>query len=327
MTPARKVATLFLFFGPELSSEILKQMPRASAQKVLNILANLGNVTDEEVESVVREFLPLLKSEKRSASYDKEASQRILDMARKNLKSDTLIRFSEDDAVIETIKEDLQVIRTDVLVNWLSGERPSTIAVVLSLMEPEAGAAAFKRLPNALLPDICVAISELKKAEFTALEALSEELERLRELSSSSSHTLGGKKVLTNMLQNMPAEFRNKLLSDLSEKEAALAEELKSELVTIERLATMTPGDLAKVCAKLSDKELAFVARHELKKIQDVLLAAVSQSRRQCIQDEMDLIKSMKRADLDAARARFIEIANALRLEGKVTYPWEDTLV
>lgn len=328
MTPTHKVATLFLLLGPELASEILKQMPRENASRILQALANPNiKVSDTEVDSVVKEFLPLLKGSKSHFAYDRDAAARILDMAKRSLKDEASWPVGQDDGIIDSIRDDLKFIRTDVLLPWLSQERPSTISVVLSLMEPEAGAAVFKRLPTSQHNDICLAIVELKKSDTLALEALSEELQTLRKQSSSASQTLGGKKVLSNLMQNLAPEFRNKLLDGLAEREPELAQELATELVTIARLSTLLPNDLAKLCAKLNDKELAMISKHEDATVSANILSGVSKSRQALIADEVSALQALRKTDLDTARSKMVALANQMKAEGKLIFPWEETLV
>lgn len=326
MNPNQKVATLFVFLGPELTAELFKQMPPDAARRVLTALSGTAQVSEDDVQKVISEFLPLLKNPKQT-SYDKNAANKILDAARAAVGDKSWFPQDEHEAVVEAIQSELAAIADDSLSAWLAAERPPTIALTLSLMAPSSGAAMLKKLPASMHVDVCMQIANLKQAETNALDALLEELKELRKKTSASGKSIGGKKVLTAMLQSAGADLRSQLLSKLEDSSPELAASLKKDMMTIERLATLSVADLGRLCSLVNDKELSYICKNESAETTQKLQAALSINRKKTIQDEIACLPAIKKTDLDLMREKFIAAANKLHEDGKIIFPWEDEMV
>lgn len=326
MNPSRKIATLLMFLGPEISGELLKLLPKESARKLLEALANTGKVSDEDVMSVIQEFLPLLKSNTRTTFVSPDAGRKVLEAAKKSLADDSLFSESEEDSVLQEIHDLLESLRTEDLASWLIKERSQTIAAVLCIMEPEAGAKVFKKLPTDLQTDVALAIANMLKMDLKALEALRDELADLRKR-AGSTRTLGGQKILADMLQNVNTAFRDSLLEKLEEQNPTLVESLKKDLLTLKRLADLAPQDLAKICASFSDKDLAIALKIEEESVRNKILSGVSSSRKTCILEEITCLGPTKKSDVEAVTKKIVMRAEQLHGEGKISFPWEDQLV
>lgn len=326
MNPNQKVATLFLFLGPQLTSELIKLMPPDAARRVLTALSGTAQVGEDDVQKVISEFLPLLKNASKT-SFDQNAAHKILEAARGAVGNASWFPQDEHEAVVEAIQDELSAIADESLSAWLANERPPTIALALSLMAPQSGSAMLKKLPSGMHVDVCIQIANLKQAETAALDALLEVLKELRKKTSASGKSISGKKVLSAMLQSAGADLRSQLLSKLEDSSPELAAMLKKDMMTIERLATLSVSDLGRLCALVSDKELSYICKNESDETAQKLQAALSSNRKKTIQDEIACVQAIKKTDLEIMREKFIAAANKLHQDGKIIFPWEDEMV
>lgn len=327
MNSSKKVASLFLLFGAELSAEILKLMPKESAQKILGALANLNEVSEKELSDIVEEFLPLLRKPKNFSGMGSAEGKSILEAAKKALSISEEFFASEEDIFIEQIREHLTALPNDVLRTWLDRERPQTVAVVLSLMDSETAARTLSQLQDNQRADICLAIAALRRVDKSALSALAEELGALRKASYQSGKSVGGKKILSKLFQNLDSENRDKLLEALAERNTDLAKELKQASLTLDQLSSLLPSHLAILCSKFSDRDLSLVLKTEGEDLRSKFYSSMSKNRAALLQEELSSLGPVKKSDVEAAKQKFIAQAENLRAENKIVFPWEEKLV
>lgn len=325
MKPQNKIAILFNLFGENLATEILKQLDKGQAHRVLSAMSQLTSASEEDVEQVCKELLEILKKGPTSHSHQNKSAG-ILAAASKVLNDDSWLKDSETGVLVAEIKEVLEQLDARVLGGWLTKERPSTIASVLSLAEPKLAASTFKFLEASLHTEICLSISKLSQVDEPGLRIIHSEIVKLQRQSARTTQ-VGGREQLAKLLQSMQTGDREALLVKLEEKDLGLTEEIRRSLLSVGQLAQLLPADLAKLCAKLSDKDLVILMYKEKEDVKLRFLAAVSKTRRENIECDIQNLSALRRSEYEKVFTQLLSVANELKAKGQIIFPWEEELV
>lgn len=213
------------------------------------------------------------------------------------------------------------------LVQWMREESLAVAATLFCLSAGPRRAALVDALPVDMRTELLRAVAQRTANTEQGLEDL---LEAAREKLGREDLRAGqaaGKERLGLAFPGLPSDLRQRLLDGLRERAPELAGFLAGKLVSVERIASLLPADLARVCAGLADRDLILALRTEPEAVRAIFLRAVSRTRAEELRRALELGRPEKRADVDAAVRKVASVAENLRESGSILFPWEDDIV
>jgi len=155
MTGAQKAAVFLLTAGEEYSSEIFKKMSEDEIKKVASAMAEIDGIPPTIVSTVMQEFLAHFK-DKRIIVQGNTFIRNVIDKGLDEERAKSIYREIEDLPFIWTRNVDVAA-----LTDYLKGEHPQTIAMIMAHMPPEVSAEVLMALPEEKKGDIAVRIAQL----------------------------------------------------------------------------------------------------------------------------------------------------------------------
>jgi flagellar motor switch protein FliG len=89
-------------------------------------------------------------------------------------------------------------------------------------------------------------------------------------------------------------------------------------MFTFEDLASLERAALQKIMREVEMRDLAVALKVASSNLQETLLACVSKRAAAAVKEEIDLLGSVKKCDVEAAQRRIIESVRRLESEGEV---------
>src|SRR5882672_459408 len=166
-----RAAILLLTLGESEAAEILKHMGAKDVQRLGRSMAELNNVSRDEVRSVLGEFTAAVDSQTSLGVGSNEFVRKVLISALGDEKAATLMdrislggqRKGLDALKWMDARQVAELVRT---------EHPQIIAIVLSYLEPEQGADVLSCLPANLRADLVMRVATLDGIQPSALAEL-----------------------------------------------------------------------------------------------------------------------------------------------------------
>jgi flagellar motor switch protein FliG len=142
----------------------------------------------------------------------------------------------------------LQETEAEKLVRVLGGERPQTIALVLSHLSPVRAGAVLARLPENVQVDVIHRLVELEETEPEILREVEETLRsRLSQPVEMQRRRVAGLQAVAGILQATDGRVGMQILDNLANCDRALAEKLGPRSLTFNDLADLDEHVLAAV--------------------------------------------------------------------------------
>jgi flagellar motor switch protein FliG len=328
LSDIEKVAVALVAMGEKDAGRIVAGLPRDLARKVLQAVSRLGTISSEDAQEALRQVTRLVLDVKPGAGLDVEKRRRVVAAAAAHLGEADLSEAFGDEALLADIRAAVADLAPRALATWLSAQRPQVGACVVALSEPACAARVLPLMPHELRTDIALAVATLGSVERATLEDLLVELRALRQNEfGGAARELGGTEKVIALVRALDQSHAEDLLGRMEEREPELAARVRAAMVTPERLAALSRSDLAKIAARVGDKELSLTIRHLPDDERRSWLAAVSSARASELQDLCAAPGRDRREDLEAARKRLVETAMRLEAEGGVVFPWKDEFV
>ncbi len=156
----QKAATLLIAVGPERAAKILKHFHNDKIELISTEIANTLTINPKHISMVYKEFLLLSKVHTAASSGGIAYAKELLDKAFGTQKADEFIRnLTAHTKPFNAIRK----VEPKQLVNFLSGEHPQTIALILSNLDPEQAATILNYLPQDIQSDIAWRIATMER--------------------------------------------------------------------------------------------------------------------------------------------------------------------
>jgi flagellar motor switch protein FliG len=171
----RRAAILVASIDEALAEQMLDGLPASEATKILAEVDRLGEIDPDEQRDVLDEF-------RRAGRREKEPAGNGVEFTYTAPQAMTIGEPTPAEATAPKVDEAALAAEAALIAELLSAEHPQTIAVALSRMEHERGAAVFACLAPALQEDVLSRLANLQITDESTVSELEIELQQRIEL-------------------------------------------------------------------------------------------------------------------------------------------------
>ena len=327
LTPTDKAAVLLLALGHDIAAEIMRELDPPELKRIVMALSKLGRLEQATVEGVLKEFQKLLNHPQRGGlSGGGETARRLLEAAEQARGEDLGIKLTDSSA---NLRNTLDGIETQKLVDHIQREHPQTIALILAHLDGKRSGEALKRLTPALQIEVIQRIATLDAVDPEMIAQLDESLRSSFDQSHISLvRSLGGTTQVAKMLASMDRSTAERYLNDLELKDPSLAEAVRAELFTFADLVRIDDAGMRILIAETPRKTLLLAMRQAPAAVRDKIFRNVSERARKTLEDDIEAQGKVQRHDVEQAQQAMAVRARQLEDEGKlIVHEGDDELV
>lgn len=226
----RKAAILITALDSASSDALLEQMPPALAQRVRDTIMDLEDISAQEQQKVLSEFLGRSGGKKAPAASQRVASSDVeLEISPQAEARTQKLAAAPIAAPAETAKpfDFLRKIAGRHIAQVLENELPQAIAAVISSLEPEHAAEVLEALPTGQSIEALARMANLSDMSPVVLHDLAEglkiQLEPHIQAQSIRKESLAG---IQRVLSALDGERRKSLLATMGRQNSPLVKQL-----------------------------------------------------------------------------------------------------
>jgi flagellar motor switch protein FliG len=273
------------------------------------------SLTDLEVSQICAEFVELCKSKGLTTGESVQAPVGVFAGVE-------LPRASRVNEICESIPD-------WILIDHLKNQLDSVVTAVLGSLDAVRAGTLFKAMPQERQSLLLLNLSHERVLEAGVLDELEADLEELRVRTSTGRYgqRVGGTQRVLALVQALEPEMRQRVLDEVSAREPQLAQHIEGGLLSVARIAGLLPAHLALLLAQLKDSEIGFFLRGEPQHVQAAYLASLSKRRREDVECLLAPEKKITQKQKAEACERLRACAQQMKGEGRIIFPWEESLV
>jgi len=325
----QKAAVFLITLGPEISSEIFKHLREDEIETLTFEIARIDKVEPDEKDKVLMEFQELMMAQQ-------FISQGGLDYARDVLEKALGSQKAID--IINRLTSSLQVRpfdfirRTDPahLLNFIQGEHPQTIALILAYLDPQKASLILKELPHEIQADVAKRVAIMDRTSPDVLREIERVLERkLSTLASEDYTSAGGIDAIVEVLNLVDRSTEKTIIEALEEEDPELAEEIKKKMFVFEDIVLLDDRAIQKVLREVDSQELAKALKAVDTEVQDKIYRNMSKRASALLKEDMEFMGPIRIRDVEEAQQKIVNIIRKLEDSGEIVVArsGEDELV
>ena len=315
----QRAAILLMSLGEQDAANLLKQLDAKEVQKLGIAMAELKEVSRDQMSSVLDTFIGVVDGKADIASGSQDYVRRVLTQAVGKQKTDLLLDRVSTGQTGQGI-EALKWMDAKSVAQIISGEHPQIAAIVLSHLEPDQAAGILPLLTNEMRTDVLMRIASLNEVPQSALTELDQLVEKqANAVPPVTLRRIGGARTVANILNSMEKDKSGEELGKIEQADGEMHGKIKDLLFIFDNLLDIDDRGIQAVLREVGSDVLAIALRGAEPEVQDKILRNMSKRAAEILKDDMEARGPVKLAEVEAAQKEIIVIVQRLAEEGTIS--------
>lgn len=318
LTQEQKAAAVIVSLGVDKASKLYKHLGQEDLERLTVEIARLGHIEAETTETVLDEFYKECLTQKVVTDGGIEYARTVLEKA-----------FGEETAntLLQKVSKSLKVMpfaflsktNSKNLFSILQHERPQTIALVLSYVEPTQAADVIVMLPDEMKLRVVTNIAKMDSASPEAIKLVEAEMQKKFSTILTTDFThVGGVDYIAEVMNNMDRSNEKSIFEDLNREDEELSAEIRKKMFVFEDILTMDARSIQRFLRDCDQKDLVLALKGTTAEVANVIFANVSSRMAENIKSDLEITVNVRLQDVEEAQQRIVQIIRTLEDRGEV---------
>jgi len=314
----QKAAILMISLGPEISSEVFKELKEEAVEQVALQIANLKRVSPAERDSVMEECYQLSMAEDYISQGGVDYAREVLEKALGDQNAIEIINRLQ--GALQMTPFDF-IKRTDPqqLLNFIQHEHPQTIALILAHLNAEHGATILSALPAEIQVDVAQRIAQMERATPDIIMEIEKVLERnIASVFTQEMSAAGGVRAVAEMLNRVDRSTEKAIMEKLEETNPDLADEIKRLMFVFDDILLIDDRSIQQILREVDQKDLILGLKGASEEVKTKILKNMSTRARALIIEEMEVMGPTRLKNTEEAQQKIVNTIRQLEEMGEI---------
>lgn len=314
----QKAAILLVALGPDVSATVFKHLNDEEIEELTLEIANMRAVEKEVKDMVLEEFYELCQAHDYINQGGIEYAREVLEKA---------VGKERAISILERLTATLQVRpfdairRTDPaqLMNFIQGEHPQTIAMIMAYLQPEQAAKVLSYLSPDVQADVSNRIALMDRTSPDIVKEVETVLERkMSAIVSNEYATAGGIQSIVNILNFADRGTEKNILDRLEEKDPELAEEIRKRMFVFEDIILLSDRAVQVVLRQVDTHDVALALKTASEDVTEKIFRNMSKRAAQMLKEDMEYMGPVRLREVEDAQQRIVNVIRQLEDSGEI---------
>ncbi len=325
-----KAAILLMTLGEETAALVLAKMNEREIQTLGNYMSALGDVDEEVMDSVKKEFYELIEMGGGGlgvggVDFLKSALLQAMDPAKATEILNNITTPGEEmGGGLETVRS----LEPKVISSFLISEHPQTAAIILAHLDPSIASLTIRELPEDHRVEIIHRLATLERVDPSVIRALDESLQAEFVASGSvSGNKLGGIEVAAAVMGSLDRTTETTILTSMDEMDPDLAQEIRNLRFTFEDILKIDDNGIQMIMKEINQEDLLVALKTATDDLKAKLFSNMSERAGLMLKEDLESLGPTKISDVEKAQKKIIAICKKLEEDGKLIIGGSDDMV
>src|ERR1700761_6356591 len=316
----QRAAILLMSLGEQEAANVLKQLDAKEVQKLGIAMAELREITREQMSSVLEKFIGVADARANVAGGSPDYVRRVLTQAVGKQKTDLLLERVSSGGGTGAGIEALKWMDAKSVAQIISSEHPQIAAIVLAHLEPEQSAGVLPLLTEEMRTEVLMRIATLNEVPQSALTELDQLVEKQANVAPPSPlRRIGGARTVAGILNAMERDKSGEELGKIEKADSEMHQQIKDLLFVFDNLLDVDDRGMHGPLREVGSDTLAIALRGAEPEVQEKILKNMSKRAAEILKDDMEARGPVKLTDVEAAQKEIIVIAQRMAEEGTIS--------
>ena len=310
----RRAAALLIALGPERAAEILRGLPEEDIGQLTWEIVGIGQLSAADREEILAHFYESATGRDFVSIGGLEYAQDMLEKAVGRERADEITSRLGKHAGSKPFTF-LQQVDTKDLVNFMTGEHPQAIALVLAYLPPDKASEILSALPDEQQAEISVRIAMMERTAPEVIQEV-EEAFRARLGTVFSPRTeitaAGGLDSVVDLLRKVDLATEKSILDGLEQADPETANEIRKRMFVFENITLLDDRSIQRVLREVDGKDLGLALKGALDEVKQRILANMSERAARMLEEDMAALGPVRLKQVEEAQGRIVAVIRRL---------------
>ncbi|MGE0189029.1 MAG: flagellar motor switch protein FliG [Steroidobacteraceae bacterium] len=317
---AERAAILLMSLGEAEAAQVLKHMGAKAVQKIGSAMAQMENISRDEVSMVIGGFTEELENQTSLGIGNDDYIRKVLVGALGDDKASAVvdrILLGRNTKGLESLKW----MEPRGIAEMVRLEHPQIIAIVLAYLDSDQSAAVLSLLPDSMRPDVVMRIATMDGIQPAALNELDEVLEKhfAGNTSTGKTSALGGAKVAANILNFIEAVKQSAVIDIINKIDENLGEKIQGLMFVFDNLIDVDDRGMQELLRSVPSDKLLLALKGAGPELQEKIFSNMSQRAAETLREDLESKGPVKLSEVEAAQKEIITAARKLADAGTIS--------
>lgn len=308
-----KAAIFLSSVGEEAAAEVLKYLDEKEIGNISIYMTKLKRIKQTTIHEVLKEAKEMISKGDMHIGGE-EFVKKILSKRLGEETATKILQKASDESLLDALKG----VDSKILSNFLAGEHPQTIALVICLLEPMQAASVLTSLPDALMADVAMRIAKTERIPESAIEEINEVLKGQLDMGRGKEKKLGGVKTIAEILNQCSRTNEQTILERINEENNVLAESIRQNMFTFDDLLKVDDRGIQTILKEISRENLSLALKTTSEDLKERIFKNMPQRAVIILKEEMQTRGPVRVSEVEKAQQTIVSVARRLEAEGTI---------
>ncbi len=318
LSGTERAAVLLMSLGDDMAADVLKLMGPKEVQKIGGAMANMTNITKQEVTTVLDEFVQVVDDQTALGIDSEDRVKKMLTRALGEEKAGGLI----DRILLGRSSKGLEALKwmdSRSVAEVIRLEHPQIIAIVLAYLDSDHAAEVLGQMPDRLRPDILMRIASLDGIPPQALHELDGIMEKQFSGNNNvKSSSVGGVKCAANILNFMDSSNESEVMENIQEVDAELGDKIQDLMFVFDNLSEIDDRGIQALLREVSSESLILAMKGADEELKEKIFKNMSKRASEMLRDDLEAKGPVRLSEVETAQKEILTIARRLADSGEI---------
>ena len=317
MAGPEKAAIILLVLGEKYGGPIWNALDEDEIKQVSRAMSRLGSVTAEAVEQLVTEFVSMMATAG-AVTGDFDRTEALLMKLLPTEKVNALMDEIRGPAG-RNMWQKLGNVQDQVLANYLKGEYPQTVSVILSRLRSEHAARVLALLPHEFALEVVTRMLNMEPVQKDVLDHIEDTLRTEFISNLSITQRRDSHEMIAEIFNSFDRQTESWFLAALDERNREASQKIRSLMFTFDDLSKLDPGS-TQTLIRFSDRDvLATALKGAAPAMKKFFFQQMSSRAVKNLEEAMGSRGPVRLKEVDEAQSRIVGLAKELAAKGELT--------
>jgi flagellar motor switch protein FliG len=313
-----RAAILLLTLGEQEAAQVLKHMGAKEVQKVGAAMAQLKNISREEVSDVLTDFSFVVESQTSVGVGVDEFLRKVLVNALGEDKAASVI----DRINIGRSSKGLEALKwmdPRAVAELIRLEHPQIIAIILAYLDADQAAEILQHLSGGVRADVVMRIAALDGVQPSALSELDDVMEKqFAGKSTGKTSVLGGAKAAANIINFMDTSMESSIMEQITTTDQALGARIQDLIFVFDNLIDLDDRGMQELLRQVAGDKLLLALKGTDEALKQKIFKNMSQRAAEMLKDDLEAKGPVRLSEVEGAQKEILATARKLSEAGTI---------
>ncbi|MDB2415251.1 flagellar motor switch protein FliG [Rickettsiales bacterium] len=309
-----KAAVILMSVNETNAGKLFSLLHDDEIKEISHVMSNLGTVSPDVVEQLFFEFSNAV-SETLSFVGNLDNTERLLAQALGKDRVDGIMEDIRGPAGRNTWDK-LGNVSEEVLANYLRGEYPQTVALIMSRLKTSHASSVLSMLPEDFTSEVILRMLEMDAVKKEVMDSVEKALRAEFISTVAKAQKRDNNEMMADIFNNFDRTTESKYISMLEERDPEAADKIKNLMFTFDDLVKADQAGIQALMRVIDKSRLGLALKGASEDIKDLFVKNMSARASKIMLEEMDSMGPVRLKDVDSAQTEIISLAKDLIASG-----------